>query len=51
MVITRDYTRLPTLSTRTSTALIQNQLLINHENNLTKPVNLTKNIFSIPRNL
>jgi hypothetical protein len=51
MVITRDYTRLQTLASRTRTTLIQNPSLIINENNLTTPVNLTKNIFSIPTNL
>jgi hypothetical protein len=48
MVITRDYTRLKTLATRTTTRLIQNQPWIPNENH---SMNLTKNIFSIPINL
>jgi hypothetical protein len=51
MVITRDYTRLQTLGTRTTTQLIQSQPWISNENHLTASVNLTKNIFSIPPNL
>jgi hypothetical protein len=51
MVITRDYTRLRTLGTRTTTQLIQNQPWILNENHLTTSANLTKNIFSIPTNL
>jgi hypothetical protein len=51
MVITRDYTRLRTLGTRTTTQLIQNQPWILNENHLTTSANLTNNIFSIPTNL
>jgi len=51
MVITRDYTRLRTLGTRTTTQMIQNQPWILNENHLTTSANLTNNIFSIPTNL
>lgn len=54
MVITHDYGRLQILNSRL-TNLIHNQNLIhddnnNHNNSIT-PVNLTKNIYSIPKNL
>jgi hypothetical protein len=51
MVITRDYSRLQSLNTRITTNLIHNQQIINNQYNSTTPVNITKNIFSIPKNL
>ncbi|CAF0757365.1 unnamed protein product [Rotaria sordida] len=52
MVITRDYTCLKTLNSRTSKTLIHNQQLTISDNSLTTmSMNLTKNIFSIPKNL
>ncbi|CAF4856753.1 unnamed protein product, partial [Rotaria sp. Silwood2] len=51
MAITRDYTRLKTLSNRTTRTLVHNQQLIMNENSLTTSMNLTKNIFSIPKAL
>ena len=48
MVITRDYTRLRALGTRTTTTLIQNPVLPIQENHLET---LTKTIFFIPTNL
>lgn len=48
MVITRDYTRLRALGTRTTTTLIQHPGLVNNEVHLST---LTKNIFFIPNNL
>lgn len=52
MVITRDYTRLQTLSRRTTKSLLYNQQCSIPENHfITTSGNLTRNIFSIPKNL
>ena len=52
MVIARDYTPLKTLSTRTTKTLKHNQQLITNErNSRVTPTNITKNIFSIPKDL
>jgi hypothetical protein len=51
MVITRDYRRLQVLNTRLTTDLKHNQQIIDDEKNTTMPVNITKNIYAIPKNL
>ncbi len=51
MVITRDYGQLQTSNTGFRTNLIQNQQIIDDENNITTSVNITKNIYAIPKNL
>ncbi|CAF5155176.1 unnamed protein product, partial [Rotaria sp. Silwood1] len=51
MAITRDYGRLQILNKRITTNLIYNQQTINDEHNTTTPVNVTKNIYTIPKNL
>ncbi|CAF4971809.1 unnamed protein product [Rotaria socialis] len=52
MVITRDYTRLKTLSRRTTRTLVHNQQLTINDNTLTiTSTNISKNVFSIPKNL
>jgi len=51
MVITRDYARLESSNTRITTNLIQNQHIVDNDDSSTTPVNITKNIFMIPRNL
>jgi hypothetical protein len=52
MVITRDYGRLQALNTRlTANQLHTQQLNDDDEKNTTMPVNLTKNIYAIPKNL
>jgi hypothetical protein len=51
MVITRDYTRLESSNTRITTNLIQNQHIVDNDDSSTTPVNITKNIYMIPRNL
>ena len=51
MVITRDYTRLRTLSTRTTSNLVNNQQLIINENNPMITTDVTKKIFLTPENL
>jgi hypothetical protein len=51
MVITRDYGRLQITNSRITTNLIHNQQIIDDENNPTAPVNLTKNIYAIPKHL
>ena len=57
MVITRDYARLQTSSTRTTTTLLHDQQLTStnvDENTTTTPtisVNISKNVFAIPKNL
>ncbi|CAF1194933.1 unnamed protein product [Rotaria magnacalcarata] len=52
MVITRDYTHLKTLSRRTTRTLVHNQQLTINDNTLTiTSTNISKNIFSIPKNL
>lgn len=52
MVITRDYAQLKTLSRRTTKTLLHSQPITIDENTLSSASgNLTKNIFSIPKNL
>ena len=51
MVITRDYGRLQTSNSRITANLIHNQRIIDEENNSTTPVNITRNIYAIPKNL
>jgi len=51
MAITRDYGRLQIINTRIITNFIHNQQIIEDENNQTTPVNITKNIYAIPKNL
>ncbi|CAF2321704.1 unnamed protein product [Rotaria sp. Silwood2] len=51
MAITRDYGRLQTSNKRITTSLIYNQQAIHDENNATTSVNVTKNIYTIPKNL
>lgn len=51
MVITRDYGRLQASDLRTRTSLLHSQQIIDNENNRTTSVELTKNIYAIPKNL
>lgn len=51
MVITRDYSRLQIINSRITTNLIHNQQILDDENNSTTPVNITRNIYAIPKNL
>lgn len=50
MVITRDYQRLQTLNTRV-TNLVHNQQILDNVYNPTISVNISKNIYAIPKNL
>ena len=52
MVITRDYGHMQTSSPRARTNLLHlPQTVIDNENNRTTSVELTKNIYAIPKNL
>ncbi|UJR24962.1 hypothetical protein I4U23_006326 [Adineta vaga] len=51
MAITRDYTHLDMIDIRSTSTLIQNQYIIDNEINAMNPVTITKNIYTIPRNL
>jgi hypothetical protein len=51
MVITRDYGHLQTSSTRITSNLMPNQQIIDNESNSSTPVNITKNVYAIPKNL
>ncbi|CAF1033305.1 unnamed protein product [Adineta ricciae] len=51
MVITRDYAHLDLMDTHTTSTLIQNQHILDNEFNATSPTTITKNIYTIPRNL
>ncbi|CAF1357477.1 unnamed protein product [Rotaria sordida] len=51
MAITRDYRHLQISNKRVTTNLIHNQQVIHDENNPAIPVNVTKNIYTIPKNL
>jgi hypothetical protein len=51
MVITRDYGRLQVLNTRLNTNILSNQQTVDNEKNKTMQMNITKNIYAIPKNL